>query len=510
MNETSLNYANSESISNDRIAHCWSQINWNKATIHVNRLQLRIVKAVEKKDWNLVKRLQYLLVNSFYAKALAVKKVTSNRGGKTAGIDKKLWITDKQKFEAIQELKIKGYNSKPTRRIHIKKSNGKLRPLSIPCIKDRAMQTLFLLSLEPIAETTGDKRSFGFRKHRCCADAMEQLFSILSTKRSGTWILEGDIKGCFDNINHEWMLNNIPMNPVMLNKFLKAGYSYRRQLFPTKRGAIQGGAISPTLANMTLDGMEQAIANAFFLTKKGNVSYHYRYNPHQINIVRYADDFVVTSNNKKVLIEVKKVISKFLEIRGLELSEEKTTITNIKAGFDFLSWNFRKYNEKLIIKPSKKSINNIKKKISDFLRSNRTVKQKYVIYKLNQIIRGWCNYHQPVCAKVTFQKINGHMFNVLWKWAKRRHPNKSRKWIKQRYWRTVKSRNWVFGTDGTVLINPSDIPIVRHQRLKLDKNPFKDEAYYIDKKKVRKQAKKQAWKNTAASKFNLTHIEFVS
>lgn len=163
----------------------WQRIDWYKATEHINRLQLRIVKAVDKGSWNLVKRLQHLLTNSFYAKALAVKKVTTNRGSKTAGIDNTLWFSDKQKYDAILDLNVKGYIPRPTRRIHIKKANGKLRPLSIPTIKDRAMQTLFLFALEPVAETLGDKRSFGFRKYRSCADAMEQLFTIISTKKSG-------------------------------------------------------------------------------------------------------------------------------------------------------------------------------------------------------------------------------------------------------------------------------------------------------------------------------------
>jgi len=219
---------------------------------------------------------------------------------------------------------------------------------------------------------------------------------------------------------------------------------------------MQGGSISPTLANITLDGLEEEIAKNYFLTKKGKVSYHQRYNKNNINIVRYSDDFVITANNKEILMEIGEVIRKFLERRGLELSEEKTLITNIKEGFDFLGWNFRKYNEKLIIKPSKKSVNNVVKKIGQTIRENKTVKQEHLIFKLNQILRGWCNYHQCVCAKETFQKLNYVIFVMLWKWVKRRHPNKNAQWVKDRYWKKKDSRDWIF-SDGTYTLCESTV-----------------------------------------------------
>ncbi|WP_212905396.1 reverse transcriptase domain-containing protein, partial [Clostridium polyendosporum] len=361
-------------------------------------------------------------------------------------------------------------------------------------------QTLFLLALQPIGETIGDKSSFGFRKYRSCADAMEQLFTILSSRRSGQWILEGDIKGCFDNISHQWMLENIPVDKTILNKFLKAGFVYRKQLFPTTKGAIQGGTISPTLANLTLDGLEYEIARHYFLTKKRKISYHSRNNPNHLHIVRYADDFVVTANNKEVLEQIVGIISKFLNKRGLELSREKTSITHINDGFDFLGWNFRKYNNKLIIKPSVKSLNKVTKKISEIIHTNRTVKQEFLIYQLNQVLKGWCNYHQPVCSKQTFENLNHRIFNMIWKWAKRRHPNKGAKWIKERYWKNKGSRDWIFSDRKATLIRPSDIPIVRHERLKLDMNPYKDKEYFLIKKERRKNAKKLAYKDTAAFK----------
>jgi len=220
----------------------------------------------------------------------------------------------------------------------------------------------------------------------------------------------------------------------------------------------------------------------------------------------WATYLVVTANNRETLEQIADVISSFLEIRGLELSREKTAITHISEGFDFLGWNFRKYDGKLIIKPSVKSLNNVTKKISEIIHKNRTVKQEYLIYQMNQVLKGWCNYHQPVCAKQIFEKLNFRIFAMTWKWAKRRHPNKSSKWIKNRYWKIKGTRDWIFSAGKATLIRPSDIPIVRHERLKLDMNPYKDNGYFLKKKENRKTVKKRAYKETAAFKSKLTQM----
>ena len=206
-----------------RLSMQWKTIDWKKAEQEVNRLQVRIVKATQEKKWNTVKRLQYLLAHSFYAKALAVRRVTTNKGKKTAGVDGEIWSTPAMKMRAVMSLKDKGYKAKPLRRVYIeKKDKKKKRPLGIPTMYDRAMQALYALALEPVAETTADMKSFGFRKGRCCQDACEYIFAALSRKVSPEWVLEGDIKGCFDNISHEWLIENIPMDKSILKQFLKA------------------------------------------------------------------------------------------------------------------------------------------------------------------------------------------------------------------------------------------------------------------------------------------------
>jgi RNA-directed DNA polymerase len=452
-----------DAVSSGKPGASWHRIDWYKAHQHVRRMQLHIAEATREGKMRKVKSLQRLLTHSFHAKALAVKRVTENRGKATPGVDGQTWSTPEDKFKAISSLKRKGYKPLPLRRVYIPKSNGKKRPLGIPTMKDRAMQALYKLALEPVAETLGDGNSYGFRPERSCADAIGQSFIVLGWKRSAQWILEGDIKSCFDEISHEWLLNNVPMDRVILRKWLKAGYIDRKKLFPTVAGTPQGGIISPLLSNLTLDGLEKEL-NPF----RGQ----------KVNFVRYADDFIVTSTSKELLEQVvKPVIFRFLKERGLTLSEEKTKVTHVEEGFDFLGQNIRKYNGKLLIKPSKKNVKNFLERVRKVLKKHKTPKQENVIRLLNPIIRGWANYHRHVVAKETFSWVDHQIWLKLWQWCKRRHPNKGRRWIKDRYFPLIGPRKWVFAvktksSDGKTkyreLYSAATTPIRRHVKIKAE------------------------------------------
>jgi RNA-directed DNA polymerase len=465
----------------------WHSINWAPCYENVQKLQSRIVKAIKAGRWNKVKALQHLLTHSFSGKALAVRRVTENRGKKTPGVDGAIWSTPACKYAAILSLKSKGYKPVPLRRVYIPKTNGKMRPLSIPTMKDRAMQALYAMALDPIAETLGDKCSYGFRKARSTADAIEQCFAILARKDSPQWILEGDIKGCFDNISHDWLLANIPTNKNILKGWLKAGFMERKVFNPSGNGTPQGGIISPTLANMTLDGLQKFLLERF--PRKSSEKEQMK-----VNLVRYADDFIVTAKTKEILEEeVLPLIQEFLRERGLELSQEKTKITHIDEGFDFLGQNVRKYKGKLLIKPSKKSVLKFLESIRTFIKKNKTATQHDLIGTLNPKIRGWCEYHRHVVAKKTFSNVEHEIWKTLWKWACRRHPSKSKSWIKNKYFLHDGNRDWCFATRTkdnqtgkekvTSLFCPSRVPIERHVKIKQDCNPYDPEWFpYLQKR----------------------------
>ncbi len=451
----------------------WDGISWVDVQRQVRRLQARIVKATQEGCHNRVKALQWLLTHSFSGKALAVKRVTENKGKNTPGVDKIIWKTPMAKINAIASMKRRGYSPLPLRRVLIPKKNGKTRPLGIPVMKCRAMQALHLLALEPVAETTADPNSYGFRPERSTADAGEKCFISLARKVSAKWVLEADIQGCFDNISHDWMIANIPTDKAILKKWLKAGYVYQNELFPTDAGTPQGGIISPVLANMTLDGLEAKLAEKFPKAMRRGLKMH---------MVRYADDFIITGNSKEWLEhEVKPAVVEFLAERGLVLSPEKTKITHIREGFDFLGWNIRKHNNgTLLMRPSKANIKAHLDKIREVIKANKAAKQANLIRLLNPVLRGWANYHSHVVAKEIFAQVDHNVWSMLWQWAVRRHPNKGARWVKEKYFKTRGTRNWVFAAtekkeDGTrrelILLQESDTPIVRHIKIKADANP---------------------------------------
>ena len=455
----------------------WGDINWRHVERNVRVMQIRIAKATQEGDWRRVKALQRSLTRSWSAKASAVRRVTENRGRKTAGVDNVLWDSPEPRWEAIGRLKRRGYRPMPLRRVFIPKSDGKERPLGIPTMLDRAMQALYLLALEPVSEGTSDPNSYGFRINRATADAMSQLFVSLSKKASAQWVLEADIKGCFDHISHDWLERNVPMDKVILRKWLKAGVVFQGQLQATEAGTPQGGIISPTLANVALNGLEQQLVKS--LQAKLGVA---KTNKLKVNVVRYADDFVITGSTPEMLEnEVKPLIEQFLAVRGLTLSTEKTRIVSITKGFDFLGWNFRKYSGKLLIKPSKKNVQTFYRKVKEVISANKAVKHEHLLRLLNPMLRGWAQYHSPVVAKETFTRVEHDVFRAIWRWARRRHPKKNAGWVRKKYFASVGERNWVFGTtvtrkDGSSywmeLYSLSSTVIQRHTKIKGNYNPF--------------------------------------
>jgi len=461
----------------------WHQINWAACHRRVRSLQRRIVQAMQAGAWRKVKRLSYLLVHSFAARALAVKRVIENKGKKTPGVDGVLWDSPEKKAEAVARIgRWRRYQPQPLKRIYLPKKNGKQRPLSIPVMEDRARQAVYLQTLEPIAETLADHNSYGFRPKRRCADAIDQCFKVLSQKDSATWILEGDIQGFFDHIAFPWIEAHIPMNKRILAKWLRCGFIDRGTLYPTTAGVPQGGVISPVISNRVLDGLEQVVCN----------SSHFR-RRHHIHYVRWADDFIVTANSREVLTDVVLPrINAFLAERGVRLSAEKTALTPISQGFDFLGQTVRKHERpngkpaKLQITPSTASFQALKDKVRTLCKQAAGATSEKLIETLNPVLRGWANYHRHVICGQSFAQLDSFVWRRLYGWAKRRHPHKTGRWITERYFPHHKGETWRFTdpTTGKQVIHVQEaVKPQRYVKVKGEANPFDPawEAYFQDR-----------------------------
>jgi RNA-directed DNA polymerase len=459
-------------------AQQWDEIDFRQVQKNVSRLQVRIVQATQEGRWGKVKALQRLLTRSFSGKALAVKRVTENQGKRTPGVDSVIWDTPARKWTAVHNLWQRGYHPLPLRRVYIPKSSNpkKLRPLGIPTMKDRAMQALYLLALDPVSECIADPNSYGFRPKRSTADAMEQVFKVLGRRTvSPEWILEGDIRACFDQISHDWLLENTPMEKAMLRKWLKAGYMEKQAFHPTEAGTPQGGIISPVLANLALDGLETELRSSFRPKDRSKPT-------SGVTLVRYADDFIITARDRNQLeTQIRPFVEEFIHQRGLELSAEKTVITHIDDGFDFLGQNVRRYNGKLIIKPAKKNVQAFLNKVKGIIYDCRAAQASWLIARLNPVIQGWANYHRHICASQTYHRVDHLIFGWLWHWARRRHPHKSARWIRKKYFQTVGNYHWIFsgefkntrGMTQTVHLHYAQkTPIKRHTKIQAAANPY--------------------------------------
>ncbi|WP_332974603.1 MULTISPECIES: group II intron reverse transcriptase/maturase [unclassified Microcoleus] len=478
----------------------WKDINWRQLERMTFKLQKRIFQASERGDVKAVRKLQKTLIRSWSAKCIAVRRVTQdNQGKNTAGVDGVKTLTPKQRINLVGKLKLTG-KAKPTRRVNIPKpGTTETRPLGIPTINDRALQSLVKLALEPEWEAKFEPNSYGFRPGRSCHDAIEAIFNSISKKAK--YVLDADIAKCFDRIDHKALISKISTYPTLnrqIKAWLKAGYCDQGELFPTNDGTPQGGVISPLLANIALHGMEKRIKQYAETLKGGKAM-----SRQSLNLIRYADDFVIIYKDVNVVKKCQEIIANWLSEMGLELKPSKTKLTHTlikidgNVGFEFLGFhvqqhkvgNYRSSNTSqgtplgftTLITPSKAKIKTHLAKIAEVIDTHKTAPQAALISKLNPIIRGWSNYYSAVVSKETFNKVDYLTYDKLRAWARKRGKGDINK---DKYWRMVGDRNWCFSTeDGLELLTHASTPIVRHTKVKGEASPYNGDWIYWSKRR---------------------------
>jgi len=472
----------------------WADIDWSEIEGHVRHLQGRIFRAAADGKKQRLKSLQKLLARSRFVKMLAIRQVTQqNKGKNTAGVDGVVCNTSQNRLKLLnEEIDPEGYRPQPVRRVFIPKSNGKRRPLGIPTVRDRVMQAIIKMALEPEWEHHFEVNSYGFRPGRRTMDAVSAIHHTIASKGSSEWVLDADISGCFDNIDHEALLQRLPVFTTILRRWLKAGVVELGTRHETEAGTPQGGIISPLLANVALDGLER-VFGAYNAKGKYQRPAVRSGMDKGISLVRYADDFVVTAPSRERLEQyVLPTVAAFLRERGLSLNREKTRIVHVTEGFDFLGFTIRRFDKKTLTQPQKEKTLSHLRRIRDFLIENRTVTAGNIVDLLNPVIRGWSNYYRYGSSTRTFSYADHRLWQMLWKWSCRRHRKKSRQWVRRRYFMRVGQREWIFfgereETGKRVQLSyHTQTPVSRYFKVHRNMTPMNpDETEYWQRRKMR-------------------------
>jgi RNA-directed DNA polymerase len=448
----------------------WDFVDWGQAEDDVRRLRRRIFAASQAGDLARVRNLQKLMLRSRSSALVSVRRVTEiNAGRRTAGVDGKVVLLAQEKADLADwvQRRAAAWSPRPVRRVYVPKSSGRRRPLGIPVIADRALQALALGALEPEWEARFEPKSYGFRPGRGCHDAIVAIHTTAVRRDARRlWVLDADLEAAFDRLSHQHILCSLGSFPArgLVRQWLRAGVLEDGRLTPTGEGTPQGGVISPALLNVALHGMEQA-AGVRYHTRG---SYAGRADRGSPILVRYADDLAVLCVSRAQAGQVKAQLASWLEPRGLAFNEAKTRIVHLSEGFDFLGFNIRRYpNGKLLTKPSKDALRQIRKRLSAEVKALRGANADALIARLNPVITGWASYYRIGVSKHAYNALDAHLWRLAWKWARFSHPNKLKRWVIARYFgmfNPARQDKWVFGSreTGFYLRKFAWTKIVRH------------------------------------------------